>query len=126
MRLYIYDLSKNLLDSLNIWTYSKIHWCTLRFFLIWKRLSTNILITPRRLTCDVILLQHCRESSSPFTLLIYRMQTIVFLWWHTSAITCQIDMLTCQISMLSCRIFMLTCHLFICWKINLKNVFLPN
>ena len=57
------------------------------------------------------------------------------LWWHTSAITCQIIMLTCQIFMsscqifmltyqifmLTCQIFMLTCHLFICYKMNLKK-----
>ena len=35
-----------------------------------------------------------------------------YLWWHISAITCQIIMLTCQIFMLTCQIFMLTCHLF--------------
>ena len=41
-----------------------------------------------------------------------------FLWWHTSAITCQIIMFTCQNFMSSCQIFMLayqifmlTCHL---------------
>ena len=53
------------------------------------------------------------------------------LWWHISAITCQIIMLTCQIFMsscqifmLTCQIFMLTCHLFNCLKIILKTVFL--
>ena len=47
--------------------------------------------------------------------------TCIYIWWHTSAITCQIIMLTCQIFMsscqifmLTCQIFMLTCHLFIC------------
>ena len=38
--------------------------------------------------------------------------SISLLWWHTSAITCQIIMLTCQIFMSSCQIFMLTCQLF--------------
>ena len=58
---------------------------------------------------------------------------IALIWWHTSAITCQIIKLTCQIFMLSCQIFMLTCqifmltcHLFVCQKMNLKNVFLPS
>ena len=37
---------------------------------------------------------------------------IFLLWWHISAITCQIIMLTCQIFMLTCQIFMLTCQIF--------------
>ena len=56
-----------------------------------------------------------------------------FLWWHISAITCQIIMLTCQIIMLTCQIFMLTCqifmltcHLFPPQKSKHENVNMPS
>ena len=39
----------------------------------------------------------------PLTYLIFSC-----VWWHTSAITCQIIILTCQIFMLTCQIFVLT------------------
>ena len=39
---------------------------------------------------------------------------VLIVWWHISAISCQIIMLSCQIFMLTYQIFMLTCHLFIC------------
>ena len=42
-------------------------------------------------------------------------------WWHTSAITCQIIMLTCQIFMSSCQIFMLTCKS-LCWLVTYSFV----
>ena len=39
---------------------------------------------------------------------------ISFVWWHISAITCQIIMSTCQIFMLTCQlhVFISTCHIF--------------
>ena len=48
------------------------------------------------------------------------------LWWHISAITCQIIMMTCQIFMLTCQIFMLTCHLFPPKKSKHENVNMPS
>ena len=58
------------------------------------------------------------------------------LWWHISAITCQIIMSTCQIIMSTCQIFMLTCQIIMstCQKIIITtnrliscfhNVFMP-
>ena len=41
----------------------------------------------------------------------FSLKTKQKLWWHTSAITCQIIMLTCQIFMSTCQIMMLTCQL---------------
>ena len=52
---------------------------------------------------------------------LYKMKTIIncFLWWHISAITCQIIMSTCQKIMSTCQIFMLTCQIIMstCQKI---------
>ena len=42
-------------------------------------------------------------------------------WWHTSAITCQIIMLTCQIFMSYCQIFILTC-ISLCWLVTYSFV----
>ena len=36
---------------------------------------------------------------------------ICHVWWHISAITCQIIMSTCQIFMLTCQLFMMTCQI---------------
>ena len=36
---------------------------------------------------------------------------ITKLWWHISAITCQIIMSTCRIFMLTRQLFMLTCQI---------------
>ena len=47
------------------------------------------------------------------------------LWWHISAITCQIVMSNCQIFVLTYYFIILTCHLFICYKINRKKCSCP-
>ena len=58
------------------------------------------------------------------------------IWWHISAITCQINMSTCQIIMSTCQIFMFTCQIIMstCQKIIITtnrliscfhNVFMP-
>ena len=70
------------------------------------------------------------------TLKLKKVDCECIIWWHISAITCQIIMLTCQIFMSSCQIFLLNCHIFMitfhifrvtcqlsmCKILNLKNV----
>ena len=50
--------------------------------------------------------------------------SLTSLWWHISAITCQIIMSTSQIFMLTCQLFMLTCQIIMstCRKISSQLV----
>ena len=54
---------------------------------------------------------HCGKYFPRFSQQFVQLISLA-VWWHISAITCQIIMLTCQIFMLTCQIFMLTCQIF--------------
>ena len=70
---------------------------------------------------DKILLSHCINLSGSRCLLEH---FYTYLWWHISAITCQIIMLACQIFISSCQIFILTCQIFMltCVQVSLSKI----
>ena len=71
------------------------------FFLIERYYTIGTLV-------HVPIMVHFLDRSNPIYPLKHDVHYHWLLWWHISAITCQIIVSICQLSMLTCRLFMST------------------
>ena len=109
------------------------HNSQLKIFFLFRVNATNSLISDK-LTSLINNFLTSRHNFRQVDIMIWQVdiitkksfQTIMStcLWWHISAIACQIIISTCQIFMLTCQLFMLTCQIIMstCLKISSQLV----